>query len=452
MTGSILVKNGIVLTVDQQNTIIKGGAVFIEGDRIADVGPSAGLEAQHEAEVTLDAGGNLVLPGLINAHTHGLFYLTRGLGMDGSLLQWLREYVGPFFMAMSEEDAYWGALLSFLENIRMGNTLVVDNFYAPGSRKHNADQVAKAAEQAGIRAVLARCYVDREGRAPPGFVEDTDEVIKEYDRLIETWHGRAQGRLQVWVAPITLPSCTLDSLVRLHELALHHGVGMHTHCAETRESVEMVQRQHGKPFVEVFHELGVLWPGFHSVHSVWLSDKEMQLLREADAKVIHNPVANMLLAEGTAPVAKMRGLGLTVALGTDAPNNRQDMIQVMKTAVLLHRVVSLDTDVLSARDALRMATIEGARALGMEHELGSLEVGKKADLVIVDVQTLHSTPLHDPVAALAYSATGSDVNTVIVDGQVLLKDGQLVCWDEQGLLERVHSGAIKLAERALPTV
>jgi 5-methylthioadenosine/S-adenosylhomocysteine deaminase len=446
---SILVKNGIVLTVDPANTVISDGAVLIEGDRIEGVGPSAELVTGHEADVTIDADGSLVIPGLVNAHTHGLFYLTRGLGMDGSLLDWLKGYVGPFFMHMSEQDAYYGALLSFLENLRMGNTLVVDNFYAPGDRKHNADQVARAAEQVGIRAVLARCYVDQPGRAPPGFVEDTDDVVQEYERLVQTWHEQAQGRLQVWVAPITLPSCTTESLLRLGEFAGHHGIGMHTHCAETQESVEMVERLHGRSFVEVFDELGILGPGFHAVHSVWLSDRELQLLRDSEAKVVHNPVANMLLAEGIAPIAEMQKLGITVALGTDAPNNRQDMMQVMKFAVLLQRVARLDVGVLSASDVLRMATIDGALALGMEDEMGSLEVGKKADLVIVDVLGLHTVPLHDPVAALVYSATGSDVDTVIVDGRVLVRHGELVSWDEQDLIDQVQARGLGLRERAL---
>jgi 5-methylthioadenosine/S-adenosylhomocysteine deaminase len=338
-------------------------------------------------------------------------------------------------------------LLSFLENLRLGNTLVVDNFYAPGARKGNADQVARAAEQAGIRAVLARCYVSRVGRLPVEFVESSDQVVQEYERLIHTWHNRANGRLQVWTAPVTLPSCTSESIVRVHELAEHFGVGMHTHCAETLESVEMVRKQYGKSFVQVFHELGVLGPAFHSVHSVWLSDSELRLLRDAGAQVVHNPVANMLLAEGIAPVPKMRRLGIGVALGTDAPNNSQDMVQSMKAAVLLQRVASLDAGALSAQDVLRMATIDGARALGMESELGSLEAGKKADIVLVDIHKLHTTPRHDPVSTLVYSCTGGDVDTVFVDGKVLVEQGRLVSHDEQQVLEKAQQVAAGLRHR-----
>jgi len=278
-------------------------------------------------------------------------------------------------------------------------------------------------------------------------VESSDQVVKEYERLIHTWHRRAKGRLQAWTAPVTLPACTPESIVRVHELAEHFGVGMHTHCAETLESVEMVRRQHGKSFVQVFDELGVLGPAFHSVHSVWLSDSELRLLRDAGAKAIHNPVANMLLAEGIAPVPKMRRLGLTVALGTDAPNNSQDMLQSMKTAVLLQRVASLDAGALSAQDVLRMATLDGARALGMESELGSLEAGKKADIVIVDIHKLHTTPRHDPVSTLVYSCTGSDVDTVIVDGKMLVEHGQLVLHDEQQVLENAQRVAAELRHR-----
>ncbi len=443
----LLITNGTLLTVDEDNTVIEGGALLIEGDRIKAVGSTLELSAAHPLEPMLDAQGNLVIPGLINAHTHGLYYLSRGLGMDGSLLDWIRQYIGPFFLEMSEEDAFAGALLSFLENLRMGNTLVIDNFYAPGARKGNADQVARAAEQSGIRAVLARCYVDRAGRLPVEFVESSDQVVQEYERLLRTWHTRANGRLQVWVAPVTLPSCTPESILSVHELAEHWGVGVHTHCAETLESVEMVRKQYGKSFVQVFDELGVLGPAFHSVHSVWLSDSELRLLRDAGAKAIHNPAANMLLAEGIAPVAKMRRLGMTVALGTDAPNNSQDMVQSMKAAALLQRVASLDAGALSAQDVLRMATIEGARTLGMEDELGSLEVGKKADVVIVDIHGLHTTPSHDPVSTLVYSCTGCDVRTVIVDGKVLVEQGHLVSHDVHQVLENAQRAASRLRNR-----
>ena len=443
----MLIKHGTILTMDEENRVIEDGALLVEGDRIKAVGTTAELSSSHPSETVLDAQGNLVVPGLINAHTHGLYYLSRGLGMDGSLLDWIRQYIGPFFLEMSEEDAFTGALLSFLENLRLGNTLVVDNFYAPGDRKGNADQVARAAERAGIRAVLARCYVSRVGRLPVEFVESNDQVVQEYERLIHTWHNRANGRLQVWTAPVTLPSCTPESIVRVHELAEHFGVGLHTHCAETLESVEMVRKQYGKSFVQVFDELGVLGPAFHSVHSVWLSDSELRLLRDAEAQVVHNPVANMLLAEGIAPVPKMRRLGIGVALGTDAPNNSQDMVQSMKAAVLLQRVASLDAGSLSAQDVLRMATIDGARALGMESELGSLEAGKKADIVIVDIHKLHTTPRHDPVSTLVYSCTGSDVDTVIVDGKMLVQHGRLVFHDEQQVLEKAQQVAAGLSHR-----
>ena len=445
--NTLLIENGTILTVDDGNTVIEDGALFVEGDTIKDIGSSPELRGKYAPRKTIDARGNLVIPGLINAHSHGLYYLTRGLGMDGSLLDWIREYIGPFFMEMSEEEAYIGAVLSFLENISMGNTLVVDNFYAPGPKRYIADKVAEAAERVGIRVVLARCYVDRQGRLPAPFVEGCEDVLREYERLIERWHNQAGGRLQVWVAPITLPSCTLDSLVRVHELAEHYGVGIHTHCAETQESVQMVRNQHGKGFVDVFDGLGVLGPNFHSVHSVWLSEAELRLLRDTDSRVIHNPVANMLLAEGIAPVPKMRRLGITVALGTDSPNNSQDMIQIMKSTALLHRVASLDAVALSARDVLRMATIDGARALGMEDELGSLEVGKKADIVIVDTHKLHSVPVFDPVSTLVYSSSGRDVDTVIVAGKVLLEHGDLISWDVPEILDAAQRAAVELKAR-----
>jgi 5-methylthioadenosine/S-adenosylhomocysteine deaminase len=445
----MLIRGGTVITMDERRRIIPDGAVLVRSDRIADVGESGVLCKKYPDEEVVDADGKLVLPGLINAHTHTLYYLSRGLGMDGSLLTWLRRYIVPFFCEMSEDDAYTGALAGYLENLVMGNTLVVDNFYAPGERKKAiADSVARAARDAGIRAVLARCYADKARRLPEAFVESIDEVAGEYERLIDSWHDHGNGRIKVWIAPITLPSCSGESFVELSGLAAARGIGVHTHCAETQESLEMVRAEYGKGFVEVFSDLGVLGPKFHAVHSVWVSEAELRLLRDTRTRVIHNPVANMVLAEGVAPIPELRRMGVCVGLGTDSPNNSQDLLRTMKAAVMLHRVDTERVEAMTSLEVLEMATIEGARALGMETDLGSIEAGKKADIVLVNTWRFHSIPNHDPVASLVYSSSGSDVDTVIVDGKVLVQGGQLLFWDRREVLEGVQDAALRLRGRA----
>ena len=446
---SILIKNGIIATVNEKNQIIKDGAIYIEEGRIQNLGRTEEVAKKHKADKVIDAHRKIVLPGLIDAHTHMVGCLVRGLGADMPLLNWLEEHQWPFLAGVTEEDAYVGGLLGCIEAIKTGSTCVVENYYSARERKRNIDRVADAIEKSGIRGFLMRGYHDKKFMIPEIFVESEDEVFREYDRIIHEWHGRANDRIMAWVSPVNLLFSTPELIVRLHELAEKHGVGMHTHMSESKRECELIKKEYGKSYAEVFQDLGVLGPKFHGAHSVWLTDKDIKLLAQTNSRTIHNPTSNMYLASGFSPVPKMLKAGVCVALGTDGGNcnNNQDMLEAMKFAALLHKVNALDPTAMSAVKVLRMATINGAKALGLGDEIGSLEIGKKADITIVDLKKPHNMPIHDPISTLVYSSNGGDVDTVIIDGKIIMENREIKTVDEGEVLEKAQEVAENLVQR-----
>ena len=447
--GSILIKNGTLITVDSGNRIIRSGALFIENDRIVDIGKTDELLKRHRsAERTIDAKQNLVIPGLINAHTHLAWYLTRGLGMDNYTRDWLRGCIWPFLGEMSENEAYIGTLLGCIENLRTGTTFVIDNNFFPARRKGLIDKVAEASDKSGIRSIVLRGYHDHHFMIPEIFIEDLDDVVRDYNRVIQKWHMKGDGRIMTWIHPVNLLYSSSESFSKLYDLAQKYDIGIYTHVAEDQEGMKHIrERFGGKGYVEVFHELGVLGPKFHMAHTIFVSEKEIQYIAQTKARVIYTPTADMLLAAGAPPIHKMRQAGIVVGLGSDSPNNSQDMIQCMKFGALLQKSDTTDPTVMPSNEILRLATIEGAKAIGMENEIGSLEVGKKADIVIVDIHKPHSTPLLDPVSTLVYSSSGTDVHTVIVNGEILIEGGKLTRINENDILQKAQQAADKVLER-----
>jgi len=445
---SILIKNAYIITVDKTDKIIKDGAIFVENDRIVDIGKSDDLLRKYKAEKIIDARQNLVIPGLINTHSHMVFYLTRGLGMDKHTIDWLRATIWPFMKELSEDDAHIGALLGYVENLRTGTTFVIDNnSIQRKDRKGIFDRVAQAAQESGIKTILLRGYHDEPSKIPEIFVESLDEINHEYERIIEKWHNKGDGRIKTWIHPVNLLYCSLESLCKFNELAKKHDIGMHTHVAEDREGTNRIKERYGKGYVEVFRDIGVLGPKFQMAHTIFVSEKEIQYIAQAKARVMYTPTADMLLAAGAPPIQKMRDAGVVVGLGTDSPNNSQDMIQCMKFGALLLKATTENSTIMPAHEILRIATIEGAKSMGLENEIGSLEVGKKADIVIVDVHKLHTTPLHNPVSTLVYSSSGTDVDTVIVDGEVLVEGGKLVHINESEIVEKAQEVADGVMKR-----
>lgn len=444
----ILITNAYIATVDSTDTICPDGSLIIDGERISWVGDRNALQQPLETfDEVIDARGDLVIPGLINAHTHNAYYLMRGMGMDRELKAWLIQATWPGLIEIQPEDAYIGALAGCLENIKSGVTYLVDNYYPPRYKKGNVDSLLQGIADSGIKGTIARGYHDIPHNIPEDFMETEDEVLAEYQRIIEKWHGAENGRLSVWVSPVNLVYSTASSVQKVWELAQHYDLGMHTHTAEARFEVETIKERYGMTVIEAFESLGVMGKDFHAVHAVHLTSREIEILRDHGATAIFNPASNLLLASGIAPVEEMLQKGLRVTLGTDAPNNNQDMIESMKLAAILPRVVNYNPVAVTSYQALKMATIKGAESLNLQDQIGSLEVGKKADIAIINLHNLHNSPVHDPITNLVYSANQSDVLTVFINGKKLLDQGKLLDFSEQAVVADMQTASEGLAER-----
>lgn len=433
---SVLIANGWVLTLDEGDRSYRPGYVWIEDDRIREVGDDLrrGAELSQRGAEVIEADGMAVMPGLINAHTHLFQTFMRGLADDKPLMEWLREEVWPFSLAMTEEDFYLAAMIGCLENLKNGATSVIDQHYIYTS-KSNADRVAEAMEATGIRGTLCRCFADTEYH--PDLTEDGETVLKELERVWGRWHGASGGRISVSAGPLNPWGCTPELFRETFQFARERGLSFQIHTAETRRVVERTLEKYGCRNAEFLADLGVLDSNTQLVHSVWLSDGEIELVRDSGASVVHCPVANMYLASGVAPVPRLLERGVNVCLATDGPgsNNSQDMLEVLKFTACLHKVQTLDSTVLSNGQLLRMATANGARAMGRQ-DLGVLKPGAKADVIVVNLRKPHISPVHRAESALIYNANGNDVETVLVDGKVVVREKKAVLVDEDALIEK----------------
>jgi len=447
--STILITGGTVLTQDAQGQVYDPGYVLVEDDRIVAVGPGHLLpmgEPGLQADQVIDASLMVVMPGLVNAHSHLFQTFVRGLADDKPLLQWLETAIWPVMHAVTEEEMYLASLLGMVENVRSGATSVIDNQYIH-TNQANDDAVFRAARESGVRFMLARGWADMNYHE--AFMETADTIVAEMERLRETWQGADGGRLDLEFGPLIPWGCSDATMQRTYALAQEWGMGTHIHTAESEPEVEMLIEQRGLRHVEWLEAIGCLGPDTQLVHSVWLSEKEIDLVEQRDAIIIHCPVSNMYLASGIAPITELRRRGVAVALATDGPgsNNSQDMMEVLKFTACLQKVGTLDAMSLLPEDVLQMATRGGARAMGQEQEIGSLEVGKKADITLVDLNASHIMPVHRVPSALVYNANGSDVDTVIVDGRVLMQNKDLLFLDEEALLVECRAANRRLFER-----
>ena len=446
--SKILIENGAVVTLDDAGQVFEPGYLLIEDQLIAAV--AAGqtpAELRTGVNTVIDASLMAVMPGLVNAHTHLFQTFIRGLADDKPLLDWLKAAIWPVAQALSEEEAYLAAMVGLVENIRCGATAVIDHQYIH-TDPANDDAVCRAARETGVRFLLARGWADMDYH--PAFMETPERIIDEMTRLYQTWHGADDGRIRVEFGPLIPWGCSDDTMLRTYTLAQGWGVGTHIHVAETKAEVDINLEKRGNRHIEWLAGLGALGPDVQLVHSVWLNDKEIDLIAEHGAVVVHCPVSNMYLASGVARIPEMRAKGIPIALASDGPgsNNNQDMLEVLKTTALLHKVNTLDAMVLLPEDVLWMACRGGASAFGQPTLIGSLEVGKRADVVLVDLNTPRAMPVHRSSSALVYNASGGDVDTVIVDGQILMHDKRVLLVDEEALLAEARAGCARLFERA----
>jgi 5-methylthioadenosine/S-adenosylhomocysteine deaminase len=436
MSDSLLIKNATVVTMDADDRVFAGD-VLVEDSRIMAVGAS--LAAQ--ADEIIDASGRVLLPGLVQTHVHLCQTLFRGAADDLALIDWLKKRIWPMEAAHTPASLYAAARLGVAEMIRGGTTTALTM-----ETVNHTEAVFRAVAETGFRATVGKCMMDKGDDVPPALHEATDSSIAESLRLLERWHGEADGRIRYCFAPRFAISCTRELLEQVARLARERGVIVHTHASENRDEIAMVERETGLPNIEYLNAVGLAAPNVVLAHCVHLSDGEMALLKQSGAHVAHCPSSNLKLGSGLARVAEMMAQGISVTLGADgAPcNNRLDMFTEMRTAGLLQKVLH-GPEALPALAVLKMATTAGARALGLADEIGSIEAGKRADLILLNLDRLHTTPQPDIVSTIVYAAQSSDVQTVWIDGRCVLREGRLTTMDEREVMQNARTEAAKLA-------
>jgi 5-methylthioadenosine/S-adenosylhomocysteine deaminase len=421
-----------VVTLNDAREVFSPGAVAIRGEEIAAVGPTADISRRYRAERVLSYPDGLILPGLINAHTHAAMSLFRGLADDLPLEDWLNSHIFPAERHLDRDFVYWGAKLAIAEMLLSGTTTFCDMYLF-------ADAVARAADETGIRAVIGEVLYDfpSPNYGPPA------EGLRFSEELVRTFHGHP--RVSAAIQPHAVYTCSPDLLQQCGELAARLRVPLIIHLSETHREVAYCRTSYGATPVKHLYNLGLLNRHLVADHAVVLTEEDMELLAGSGAKVAHCPESNMKLASGIAPVTELLARGVPVGLGTDgcASNNNLDMFQEMDTAAKLQKVHHLDPTALPAAEALALATRGSAAVLGLDQEIGSLAPGRKADVVVIDLNQPHLTPLYDPYSHLVYAVGGGDVQTVLVHGRLLVQDRKLLAFD----LEETLAKARELARR-----
>jgi 5-methylthioadenosine/S-adenosylhomocysteine deaminase len=424
----LLVAGGTVVTMDGQRRIIEGGAVAIRGDSIVAVGPRAEIENRFEATQTIDARGALVLPGLINGHAHAAMSLFRGLADDLALDEWLQKYIFPAEARNVTPDfVEWGTKLGVLEMLRGGITTYADMYYFE-------DVVARVTKEAGMRGVLGETIID----FPAPDNKTLDQTFAYTQKYLDHWKG--DPLIIAAVAPHSIYTCSEKTLQDAAALARRNGAPILIHIAEAQFELEQSRAKHGATPVAYLERAGFLGPDVVGAHCVWVDQADIATLAHFNVGCIHNPSSNMKTAAGVMPVPEMLAAGEPIGLATDgaASNNNQDLFEEMDLAAKLQKVARMDPRVLPAKQVVEMATINGARALHLEKIIGSLETGKKADLILVDTGAPHATPMYDVYSELVYALKASDVRTVVIAGKIVMRDRQMLTLDEKEILAKAE--------------
>lgn len=414
--------------------IIEDGALAIENGKITFIGKSSAACVKADKEI--DARGKVALPGLINCHTHIPMTLFRGIAEDQELDAWLKRTIWPLEAKLKPRDVYAGAILGCLEMIKSGITCFADMYFFE-------DAVAKAVKKSGLRSVLAEGIIEAENK------ELGKKLLSRSVAFAKSFHGYAGGRVTTMLGPHAVYSCSPELLMKISEKASELDVGVHLHLAESESMFRKLRKKHSSSEVEYLENIDFLKGHILAAHCINLSKKDKLILSKHGVNVVYVPVANMKLGLGAAKIKDLIDQGVNVALGTNGPasNNSLDMFETMKIAALLQKHTYLDPTVISAYEVLRMATINGARALGIEKNVGSIEIGKKADLILIDLLKPHLKPLHNIYASIVYASRGSDVNTVIVDGNILMENRKVKILDENAVMENAEKTALGLLSR-----
>ena len=409
----ILIKNGYRVSMASD---IRKGDILIEDDRIKRIGI-----IDCDADKIIDATNKIVMPGLINAHTHVGMALFRGYADEDELMTWLSERIWPVEDQMSASDVYYSSMLSAIEMIKSGTTTFNDNYFFE-------EETAKAAEKTGMRAILSRCVI--------GDADEASKRLAEAEDLYNNWHNKCNGRIKICVGPHAPYTCSPETIKRCVKLADRLGTPIAIHYLETKDEVKKMRDNYNMTSTEYLKKAGLFNYHVMLAHGVHIDNESLETLREISGGIIHNPISNQKLGSGFADITKLRMNGINVALGTDGQGstNTLDMFEEIKSAAYIQKALYNSATAISGEDVLKMATIEGAKVLGIDSEVGSLEEGKKADIIIIDMKKPHLCPAHNIYSLLAYSVNGADVETTIIDGNIVMENRVINGIDETEIM------------------
>ncbi len=428
----ILIKNTNILSMtNEKENIMENINICIEDGKIKHIGE---ILEHFTPESIIDGRGKLVMPGLINSHTHIAMSLFRNYADDLPFWPWLTEKIWPVEEKLIAEDVYWGSMLSIIEMIQSGTTCFSDMYFF-------MDETAKAVSESGIRASLARGLMGQSA-------DDLDR-INETIQMYKNWNGKADGRITIAAGPHAPYTCSPSYLEKVIELAKEYNMRIHIHLSESKKEIEDSFNNYKKSPIKHVNDIGLFDLPTMAAHCVHLSDEDIDILAEKNVSVLNNPGSNLKLGNGFASIEKLLKKGVNVALGTDGPssNNNQNMFEELNLASLINKAINGDTTCVPASTALKMATINGARALGLESDIGTIEVGKKADMILIDLNKPHLYPKHNFISAMAYSAQASDVDTVIVDGKILMEKREIKTIDVEKVMYKAEKHAKELVSR-----
>jgi cytosine/adenosine deaminase-related metal-dependent hydrolase len=449
----MIFENVIVITMNPKREIITHGAVVLDGDKILAVGKGKDVVEQYPQKRRINCNGKVLMPGLIDTHVHTAQAMLRGCADDLGLLDWLIKRVWVLQGSYSEEDGRASAGLCMLEMIKSGTTSFIECMLA---ERYGFDGVAEVVVESGMRAAIGKIvmdlpsYAEAEGVMHEGMVEDGETSVNNTLIAYDKWHGAADGRLQVWFGPRTPGGVTPGLYDQISALAKERDMGITVHLSEVREDLDYAQSEGFRSPTEFAQAHGLLGPRCVLAHCVWTDEQDWALMAETGTHVTHNPASNSKCASGIAPVHGMLKASVNVTLGCDGgpSNNTYDMIRDLRLVSYLANLREEDPTVVPAEAVLEIATIRGARAMGLEDEIGSIEVGKKADFILVNMDAPHLTPAWDPVSTIVYAAHGTDVDTVVIDGKLVMEGRKVLTLDERAILEDVRKRYREVGERA----
>ncbi len=447
----LIIDNADIIIASWEKPIIHKGAIAIKNNKILDVDKSNRVKASFKAEKTIDGKGKMALPGFVNTHTHLYQTLMRGLGDDMKLFDWLSKMLMPTTSLLNEEDYYYGALIGAVELLKSGVTCTVDDHVSLPQLGLSEGSI-RAVSDIGMRGIISRLALDEDvldQGFPTEMLEPEITSKRNFIELYNKWHRKKSDLIQIWIGVGSIFTASMDLLKEFHHLSNEYNVGICTHFHETLQEVKSWKKRFGKSPIKYCYDLGFLNSHVLAAHCVWLSSEDIKILRKTDTAVSHNPVSNMYLASGVCPVPKLLANGICVSLGVDgaASNNNQDMFEVIKTTALLQKVATRNPLAISARKVLEMATISGAKAIGLENEIGSLEKGKNADIILIDLNQSNMVPVYDFISQLVYCAKSQNVDSVIIDGKIIMESRRIKTIDEDLMIEKTKEISKNLREK-----